>query len=67
VSQPNKERFVGPSAVAARLGVCVGTLHRMVKRGRFPAPIRYSQKLLRWPEAVVDAWIEAEKQKAEGA
>jgi prophage regulatory protein len=61
MSEPSKQRFVRSAAVAERLAVSVRTLWRMVREGRFPAPIRYNRKLVRWPESVVDAWLEAER------
>ena len=67
MTEPRKDRLVGSGTVAERLAVSVRTLWRMVQQGRFPAPIRYNRKLVRWPEAVVDAWLEAERQKNFGA
>lgn len=34
--------------VALRLGVSVRTVHRLVKDGRIPPPIRLRGKVLRW-------------------
>lgn len=66
MSEPVKDRLVGSDVVAERLAVSVRTVWRMVKQGRFPAPIRYNRKLVRWPETVVDAWLETEKHKIAG-
>jgi len=45
--------------VADRLAVSVRTLWRLVSRGRFPQPVRYNRKLVRWKSAEVDRYIEA--------
>src|SRR4051812_32463666 len=34
--------------VSSRLSVSPRTLYRMVARGQFPPPVRYSRKLVRW-------------------
>jgi excisionase family DNA binding protein len=63
MSEPGQQRFVRTEEVAERLAISVRTLWRMVREGRFPGPIRYNRKLVRWPASVVDAWLEAERQK----
>jgi excisionase family DNA binding protein len=45
--------------VASRLGISVRTLWRMLRRGGFPAPIRYNRKLVRWRSADVDRFIQS--------
>jgi excisionase family DNA binding protein len=45
--------------VADRLAVSVRTLWRLVQRGRFPQPIRYNRKLVRWKSGDIDRYIEA--------
>lgn len=44
--------------VAGRLSISVRTLWRMVKSGRFPQPIRYNRKLVRWKAVDVARYIE---------
>jgi excisionase family DNA binding protein len=44
--------------VADRLSVSVRTLWRLVKAGRFPEPVRYNRKLVRWKSAEVARYIE---------
>lgn len=58
-----EERWLVSGEVAARLALSVRTLWRMVQQGQFPAPIRYNRKLVRWPQTVVDVWLEAERKK----
>ena len=38
------------------------TLWRMVQDGRFPPPIRISERCIRWPENQVNEWIDARNQ-----
>jgi predicted DNA-binding transcriptional regulator AlpA len=45
--------------VADRLSICVRTLHRMVARGQFPRPIRFSRKWVRWKRSDVDSYLQA--------
>lgn len=40
--------------VARRLSISVRTLWRMVKEGKFPKPIRWNRKLVRWKKTAVD-------------
>lgn len=44
--------------VADRLAVSVRTLWRLVSRGRFPQPVRYNRKLVRWKSTDVDRYID---------
>jgi predicted DNA-binding transcriptional regulator AlpA len=44
--------------VAARLGIGVWSLGRMVKSGQFPRQIEVSPNCYRWTVATVAAWIE---------
>lgn len=43
--------------VAKRLSISVRTLHRLVARGSFPQPIRYSRKLVRWKTADLERFV----------
>lgn len=51
--------------VCQRLGVSKSTLHRLIKAQKFPAPIRITDRIVGWPQSLVDAWIE-EKAKGGG-
>ena len=44
--------------VASRLSVSVRTIWRLVAAGKFPQPVRYSRKLVRWKTADVRRYIE---------
>ena len=45
--------------VANRLAVSVRTLWRLVAAGKFPQPVRYNRKLVRWKAVDVARYIEA--------
>jgi excisionase family DNA binding protein len=45
--------------VAERLSVSVRTLWRLVASGKFPQPIRYNRKLVRWKAAELNRYIES--------
>ena len=52
-------RLLRARAVAERLSVSKSKLYDMLKRKQFPeAPIRLPGGSPRWPEKMVDAWIE---------
>ncbi len=44
--------------VAARLGIGVRTLWRMVEQNKLPQPIRYTRKLVRWHSAALQAYLD---------
>lgn len=43
--------------VARRLSLSVRTLWRLVRAGKFPQPVRYNRKLVRWKAADVARYI----------
>lgn len=51
---PSFERI---AAVTARTGVPRSTLYRLIKQGRFPAPVKLSERSSAWRSSDVDAWI----------
>ena len=55
-------KLLGPRAVAAKLGVSKSKLYAMLKQGQFPqAPIRLPGGSPRWPERMVDEWVETHR------
>jgi predicted DNA-binding transcriptional regulator AlpA len=60
-----KTESVGPAElltshqVARRLAMSVRTLWRLVAAGKFPQPVRYNRKLVRWKSAEVSRYIES--------
>lgn len=53
----NKDRLLMRREVADRLHVSPKTLDKLVRRGIFPRPIRWSRKLVRWKESTVDDYL----------
>jgi excisionase family DNA binding protein len=45
--------------VAEMLSISVRTLWRLVATGKFPQPVRYNRKLVRWKTTEVMRYIEA--------
>jgi len=65
VSEANDRRYLSKKAVASRLNVHPETVGRLVREGRFPRPIKFSDRgACRWPEHVVDAWEDAQLAKS---
>jgi len=54
----NHPELLTSQQVADRLAVSVRTLWRLVALGRFPPPIRYNRKLVRWKSDEVSRYIE---------
>ena len=42
------QRMVGPADAAAFLGVSLPHFRRMYRDGRVPAPVRLSERVIRW-------------------
>lgn len=59
----DRERLMTSREVSNRLAVSIRTLWRMVASGRFPPPIRYNRKLVRWNADVVFTWLTNEGSK----
>lgn len=55
----NNSELLTSQQVASRLAVSVRTLWRLVAAGKFPQPVRYNRKLVRWKNAEVARYIEA--------
>jgi len=49
--------FLTSSQVAEKLAMSVRTLWRLVAAGKFPQPVRYNRKLVRWKAEAVEAYI----------
>ena len=52
-------RIILTEDFARRLGLSGATIFRNVKAGRFPAPIKISQRAIGWRIDEVEAWIAA--------
>lgn len=53
------ERLLKVSEVQARLGISRACVYLWIREGRLPAPLKLGPKAARWPESVIDRWIEA--------
>ncbi len=49
------------SALAPRLGVSKNTIWRMVREGKFPRPIKLSEKVTVWKADDVLAWLKSKE------
>ena len=52
-------RIIRTEDLTRRLGLSRATIFRNVKAGRFPAPIKISQRAIGWRIDEVGAWIAA--------
>jgi len=52
-------RIIRTEDLTRRLGLSRATIFRNVKAGRFPAPIKISQRAIGWRIDDVEAWIAA--------
>ena len=50
-------KFLKAKDVAERTSVSTAQIHRMVKAGRFPSPIKITDHRTGWVEEEVDQWI----------
>ncbi|PPD49504.1 MAG: hypothetical protein CTY13_03335 [Methylobacter sp.] len=49
------------STLAPRLGISKNTIWRLVREGRFPKPIKLSEKVTVWKAADVLAWMDSKE------
>ena len=55
------QRLLSTPDVAARLGIGLSTLRRMVQSGDFIEPLRLSERRVAYIESDIDDWIESRK------
>lgn len=53
-----KDRILRWPEVQTRTGLCRSHVHGLVKKGKFPAPIKLGARASGWVEADISAWIE---------
>jgi predicted DNA-binding transcriptional regulator AlpA len=51
-------QFLTPRAVCERVALSRATLDRLVAAGKFPAPIRLTERRLVYDAAAVEAWMQ---------
>jgi excisionase family DNA binding protein len=55
---PVPEQLLTSREVANLMAVSVRTLFRLVRAGRFPEPIRYNRRLVRWKHEDVTQYLQ---------
>ncbi len=55
-SQPGR-RAIRATAVLEKTGMSRTHLYRLIQAGKFPQPIKLSERITAWDEAAVDAWL----------
>ena len=53
-----RDRLIRLPEVESLTGCKKSTIYQMMKEGRFVKPIRYSARMVVWPEAAVLQWIQ---------
>jgi prophage regulatory protein len=51
-------QFLTPRAVCERVALSRATLDRLVAAGKFPQPIRLTERRLAYDAAAVEAWMQ---------
>ena len=57
-------QFLTPKAVCERIALSRATLDRMVAEGKFPKPIRLTERRLAYEEAKVSEWMADKLERA---
>jgi prophage regulatory protein len=60
-------RFIKRQEVLRRVPFSAATLRRQILDGRFPAPVKISERSTAWVAAEVDAWLDARAAARESA
>ncbi|WP_404375513.1 helix-turn-helix transcriptional regulator [Vreelandella aquamarina] len=61
-----KIQLLRRSEVLARCAFSNSTLHRLIKRGEFPKPIKLGSRAVAWIESEVNGWIRQRVEEARG-
>ncbi len=56
-SLPPPARLLRLPAVKQRVGLSTSTIYAEIRAGRFPRPVKLSQRVACWPESTIEAWI----------
>ena len=60
-------RFIRRPAVENRTGLACSTIYLLMQNGQFPKPVRIGGRAVAWPEAEVEAWLNARLAEREEA
>lgn len=55
------EQFLRLPDVVSMIGWSRVTIHRAVREGRFPKPVKLGARSIAWPESEIAEWQEARK------
>ncbi|MBQ8693377.1 MAG: helix-turn-helix domain-containing protein [Ruminococcus sp.] len=58
-----KREYLRSKEVAEKLGLAVGTIFRMARRGQFPSGVKFG-RARRWNEDEINAWAAAQSEGA---
>jgi prophage regulatory protein len=53
-----RDRLLRLAEVQTIIGCKKSSIYKMLDEGKFPKPIRYSARLVVWPETVVLQWVQ---------
>ena len=53
------DRALKDTQVREKIGMSKSHMYRLMEAGKFPAPMRISERCVRWSEKAIDEWIEA--------
>lgn len=60
-------RILRINSVASRVSFHPVHLRRLIKDGKFPAPIRLGENRVAWIESEIDAWLESKREERDAA
>ena len=66
-TRPRDPLSCGYRQVEARTGLSRSTIYEWSVAGRFPPPVRLSDRVVRWVESEVEEWIRERIEKSAGA
>ncbi len=55
----SSSRILRPREVFQRVGLCRTVVYKAAREGKFPKPIKLTERATGWLESEVDAWIAA--------
>jgi len=50
----NQATMISPDSLARMLGVSIRTVYRYIEAGILPPPMRFSEKVMRWPRETIE-------------
>lgn len=58
-------RILRRPEVEARTGLSRSTIYAAISNGTFPKPVQLTVRTVGWPEATIEAWLEARIREGE--